>query len=115
MRPRLREQDLAGVQFLGFVPNARIHLAYQLAECFVLATLCESFGIPIVESFACGCPAIVPSTCAGPEIAGGAARLVNPLDEEDIAQALSEVTVFHRAAPAAARARTQAGAGPDVA
>jgi glycosyltransferase involved in cell wall biosynthesis len=86
------DEDLAGVQFLGFVPNARIHLAYQLAECFVLATLCESFGIPIVEAFACGCPAIVPSTCAAPEIAGGAARLINPLDEADIANALSEVT-----------------------
>jgi glycosyltransferase involved in cell wall biosynthesis len=86
------DEDLADVHFLGFVPNARIHLAYQLAECFVLATLCESFGIPIVESFACGCPAIVPSTCAGPEIAGGAARLINPLNEEDIAQALAEVT-----------------------
>jgi glycosyltransferase involved in cell wall biosynthesis len=56
------DEDLADVHFLGFVPNSRIHLAYQLAECFVLATLCESFGIPIVESFACGCPAIVPST-----------------------------------------------------
>jgi glycosyltransferase involved in cell wall biosynthesis len=86
------DEDLADVQFLGFVPNARIHLAYQLAECFVLATLCESFGIPIVEAFACGCPAIVPSTCAGPEIAGGAARLINPLDEQDIANALTEVT-----------------------
>jgi glycosyltransferase involved in cell wall biosynthesis len=86
------DQDLADVLFLGFVPNTRIHLAYQLAECFVLATLCESFGIPIVEAFACGCPAIVPSTCASPEIAGGAARLVNPLSEEDIARALTEVT-----------------------
>jgi glycosyltransferase involved in cell wall biosynthesis len=84
--------DLADVVFLGFVPNHRIHLAYQLAECFVLATLCESFGIPIVEAFACGCPAIVPSTCAGPEIAGGAARLINPLDESDIAGALMQVT-----------------------
>ena len=86
------DADLADVHFLGFVPNARIHLAYQLAECFVLATLCESFGIPIVEAFACGCPAIVPSTCASPEIAGGAARLINPLSEADIANALTEVT-----------------------
>jgi alpha-1,3-rhamnosyl/mannosyltransferase len=86
------EEDLADVMFLGFVPNARIHLAYQLAECFVLATLCESFGIPIVEAFACGCPAIVPSTCASPEIAGGAARLIDPLNEADIARALTEVT-----------------------
>jgi glycosyltransferase involved in cell wall biosynthesis len=86
------DADLEGVLFLGFVLNQRLHLAYQLAECFVLATLCESFGIPIVEALACGCPAIVPNTCAGPEIAGGAARLVDPRDEQDIARAIVEVT-----------------------
>jgi glycosyltransferase involved in cell wall biosynthesis len=86
------DADLKDVQFLGFVPNQRLHLAYQLAECFVLATLCESFGIPIVEAFACGCPAIVPNTCAAPEIAGGAAFLIDPRDEADIARAFTEVT-----------------------
>jgi glycosyltransferase involved in cell wall biosynthesis len=84
--------ELAGIHFLGFVPNQRIHKAYKLAECFVLATLCESFGIPILEALATGCPAIVPSTGAAPEVAGGAARLVDPYDEEDIAHALLEVT-----------------------
>jgi glycosyltransferase involved in cell wall biosynthesis len=84
--------DLSHVCFTGLIPNARIHMAFQLAECFVLATLCESFGIPIVEAFATGCPAIVPSTCASPEIAGGAAVLVNPLDEAQIAGALTRVT-----------------------
>lgn len=86
------DADLEDVRFLGFVPNTQLHMAFQLAECFVLATLCESFGIPIAEALASGCPAIVPSTCASPEVAGGAARLVNPLDEDDIAQALAEVT-----------------------
>lgn len=86
------DEDLADVTFTGFVPNNQLHLAYQLADCFVLATLCESFGIPIVEALACGCPAVVPSTCASPEIAGGAARLIDPLSEEDIAHALAEVT-----------------------
>ena len=86
------EEELADVLFLGLVPNTAIHLAYQAAECFVLASLCESFGIKILEALATGCPAILPSTCASPEIAGGAARLVNPLDEEEIAQALTDVT-----------------------
>jgi glycosyltransferase involved in cell wall biosynthesis len=86
------DADLENVVFPGFVENQRLHLAYQLAECFVLATLCESFGIPIAEALACGCPAIVPNTCAAPEIAGGAARLIDPRDEEDIARALAEVT-----------------------
>jgi glycosyltransferase involved in cell wall biosynthesis len=84
--------DLAGVHFIGFVPNARLALAYQLAECFVLATLFESFGMPILEALATGCPAIVPRTGAGPEVAGSAARLIDPCDERDITAALLEVT-----------------------
>jgi len=86
------DRELADVHFIGVVPNTEIHLAYQSAECFVLASLCESFGIKILEALATGCPAIVPSTCGSPEIAGGAARLVNPHDEKDIAQALADVT-----------------------
>jgi glycosyltransferase involved in cell wall biosynthesis len=84
--------DLAGVHFIGFVPNERLALAYQLADCFVLATLFESFGLPILEALATGCPAIVPRTGAAPEVAGPASRLIDPYDEEDIAAALLEVT-----------------------
>ena len=86
------EDDLQGVRFLGFVPNDSIHEFYQRAEVFVLATLCESFGIPILEALSTGCPAIVPNTGAAPEVAGGAARLIDPYDEHDIAAALLEVT-----------------------
>jgi glycosyltransferase involved in cell wall biosynthesis len=84
--------DFEGVHFLGFVPNERLHAAYQLADCFVLATLCESFGLPILEALATGCPAIVPNTGAAPEVAGSAARLIDPYREEDLTQALLEVT-----------------------
>ena len=84
--------DLDGVHFMGFVPNERLHAAYQLADCFVLATLCESFGLPILEALATGCPAIVPNTGAGPEVAGAAARLIDPYSEEDLTQALLDVT-----------------------
>lgn len=86
------DAQLSGVRFLGFVPNERLPAAYQLAECFILATLCESFGLPILEALASGCPAIVPNTCAGPEVAAGAARLVDPRNVEELAQALLEVT-----------------------
>ncbi len=85
------DAQLDGVRFIGFVPNDQMHLAYQLAEYFVLVTLCESFGLPILEALASGCPAIVPNTCASPEVAGGAARLIDPHDTEDIARAMLEV------------------------
>lgn len=86
------DADLEGIRFLGFIPNERLHAAYQLADCFVLATLCESFGLPILEALATGCPAIVPNTCAGPEVAAGAARLIDPLSEEELTTAILEVT-----------------------
>ena len=88
----LGDAELAGVRFLGFVPNERLVAAYQLATCFVLATACESFGLPILEALATGCPAIVPNTCAAPEVAAGAARLIDPSHPADITRALLEVT-----------------------
>ncbi|HEX4268800.1 MAG TPA: glycosyltransferase family 1 protein [Steroidobacteraceae bacterium] len=85
------DADLKDIRFIGFVPNARMHLAYQAATFFVLTKLCDSFGLPILEALASGCPAIVPKTCAAPEVAGPAARLIDPYDEEDICRALLEL------------------------
>jgi glycosyltransferase involved in cell wall biosynthesis len=83
--------DLKDIRFIGFVPNAQMHLAYQAATFFVLTKLCDSFGLPILEAMASGCPAIVPKTCAGPEVASAAARLIDPYDETDICRALIEM------------------------
>lgn len=85
------EEDLRGIRFLGFVPHDEINLAYALAEFFVLTTLYESFGFPLVEAMAVGCPAIVPNTGACPEIAGGAATLIDPHDVGGLARALQEM------------------------
>lgn len=82
------DNDLADVRFTGFIPHAEIHKAYQSAEFFVLATLYESFAFPLVEAMASGCPAVVPATGACPEVAGGAAMLIDPYDPEDIAKAM---------------------------
>ena len=84
------DHDLAGVTFTGLIPHGDMPLAYQAADLFIQATLYESFGFRIVEAFACGCPSILPSTGAAPEIAGGAARLVDPLSVEGMARALQE-------------------------
>jgi glycosyltransferase involved in cell wall biosynthesis len=85
------DADLKDIRFIGFVPNAQMHLAYQAATFFVLTKLCDSFGLPILEAMASGCPAIVPKTCAGPEVASGAARLIDPYDEQDICGAMLEM------------------------
>ena len=83
---------LEGVHFTGFIPNSEIVKAYNLAEFFILATLYESFGLPLVEALSTGCPAIAPTTGACPEIAQDAARYVDPLSPDAIAQAMFALT-----------------------
>jgi glycosyltransferase involved in cell wall biosynthesis len=87
----LGDDDLRDVHFTGFIPHEAIQLAYQAAEFFVLATLHESFGFPLVEALASGCPALVPSTGACPEIAGDAALLADPRDSAALARAMLDL------------------------
>ncbi|WP_159839472.1 glycosyltransferase, partial [Burkholderia sp. 8Y] len=44
-------------------------------------------GLPIVESMACGTPVVTSNCTAMPEIAGGAAILVDPVSVEEISVA----------------------------
>jgi len=76
---------------LGYVSDEHLPYFLQNAEVFVFPTLFEGFGIPIIESFACGVPVICSDTTALPEVAQGAALLVNPKDVNDIAQAIYKV------------------------
>jgi glycosyltransferase involved in cell wall biosynthesis len=85
------EGDLDQVHFTGFVPHEDMHLLYRGARFFVLTTLYESFSLPLVEALACGCPVIAPSTGACPEVAGDAARLVDPRDHSAIGEAMMEL------------------------
>jgi glycosyltransferase involved in cell wall biosynthesis len=85
------DADLDGLVFTDFVPNDEIQYAYQLAEFFVNVSLYESFSIRTVEAMRCGCPTLLASTGACPEVAGGAARLVDPLSEPEIATAMLEL------------------------
>ena len=61
---------------------------YNKAIGFVFPSLHETFGMPILEAMACGCPVITSNVSACPEIAGDAALLVNPRSVEDIAAAI---------------------------
>jgi glycosyltransferase involved in cell wall biosynthesis len=61
---------------------------YRGALAFVFPSLHETFGYPIVEAMACGCPVITSNVSACPEVAGGAALLVDPASTEEIGQAM---------------------------
>jgi glycosyltransferase involved in cell wall biosynthesis len=61
-----------------------------MAGCaaFVLPSLYEGFGLPILEAMASGVPVVTSRGGALEEVAGDAAILVDPLDVEAIAAAI---------------------------
>jgi len=84
-------QSLADFPFLkdviltDYVPKEDLPLLYNAASVFVYPSIFEGFGLPVLESMACGTPVVTSNTSCLPEIAGGAAVLVDPLKEDDIA------------------------------
>lgn len=72
--------------FPGYISHADLPAIYNGAKAFLYTSLRESFGIPLLEAMACGTPVITSDTSAIPEIAGEGAILINPLDENLIAE-----------------------------
>jgi glycosyltransferase involved in cell wall biosynthesis len=65
--------------------------AYSLATMLVFPSLHEGFGVPVIEAMACGVPVVTSNVSALPEVAGGAARLVDPYSTESIADGIAQV------------------------
>ncbi|MDO8658568.1 MAG: glycosyltransferase family 1 protein [Candidatus Levybacteria bacterium] len=79
------------VKFLDFVPDEDLPALYKNALCFVLPSLYEGFGLPVLEAMQNGCPVITSNVSSLPEAGGDAALYVNPEDVDDIADKIQKV------------------------
>ncbi|MDO9553528.1 glycosyltransferase family 1 protein [Rhodonellum sp.] len=79
------------IHLTGYIPNQDLPYVYSGAEMFLYPSLRESFGLPILEAMACGCPVITSNTSSMPEIAGDAAVLVDPFNPEAICEAIENL------------------------
>jgi glycosyltransferase involved in cell wall biosynthesis len=81
-----------GVSLLGYVDKGALPGLYAGAAAFLYPGIYEGFGLPIIEAMACGAPVVTSRTGAAPEIAGGAAILVDPFEVESIEAGLEQAT-----------------------
>jgi glycosyltransferase involved in cell wall biosynthesis len=93
------------VKFLGYLPDSEVRLVYRLATLMVLPSLCEGFGLPLLEAMASGTPAAVSRAGALPEVGGDAAAYFEPEQASRIARKILELL----GNPAALRTLGQAG------
>ncbi|MFH1061307.1 MAG: glycosyltransferase family 1 protein [Candidatus Omnitrophota bacterium] len=79
------------VVFTGYAPKPDVVCLLNAAKVFVLPSLYEGFGLPILEAMACGVPVIASNVSSMPEIVRDAGILVDPYKEPEIAQALLDI------------------------
>jgi hypothetical protein len=99
-----RRLDEGRVHSLGYVPESDLVALYGGAEVMAYPSHFEGFGLPVLESMACGTPVVASDVAALHEVSGGAAVLVRPNDETALAAAIAEL-VEDAAARSALRAR----------
>jgi glycosyltransferase involved in cell wall biosynthesis len=87
--PALLEGPLGkGVRLVDDADDAQIAKLIASARALVFPSTGEGFGMPVLEAYGVGTPAILADAGALAEVAGDAAILVPPLDEDALADAL---------------------------
>jgi glycosyltransferase involved in cell wall biosynthesis len=94
---------------VGWVEETDLAVLYSHAGVFVLPSLYEGFGLPVLEAMACGAPVICSNAGPLPEVAADAAVLLPPTDAALWADAIVRVLSQPRlAADLRARGSTRA-------
>jgi len=87
-RPVALPHAVARLQWAGYVSEAELPGLYAGATAFVLPSLEEGFGLPVLEAMACGVPVIAADAGALPEVVGEAGILFDPASPAALAAAL---------------------------
>lgn len=79
------------VIFTGYVSDLEVKHIYSNASLFIYASLCEGFGLPILEAMQSGIPVITSNLSSMPEVAGEACELIDPYDISQMKDAMTKV------------------------
>lgn len=84
-------RDQPGVEWLGFVGEKELAELYRHATALVFPSRYEGFGLPVLEAMARHTPVIAADSSSIPEVARGAAILVDPDDVDGLLEAMRRV------------------------
>jgi len=82
---------IPGVKILGFVNEKHLVDLLGSADALLLPSKHEGFGLPLLESMACGTPCITSNVFSPPEVVGDSGLLVDPYDVSDITNKILEM------------------------
>lgn len=82
---------MEGVEYVTATTDNEIAQLYRGAVCLVMPSLMEGFGLPIIEAFGFGTAVITSNRDPMKEVAGNAAILVDPEDEDSLAVAMADL------------------------
>jgi glycosyltransferase involved in cell wall biosynthesis len=89
IRAAAQKHGVAGnVICLGRVPDAQLPDLYKFAAAMVMPSMEETFGLPVLEAMAFGCPVVTSNVSSMPEIVGDAGVLVDPRSVSSIASGI---------------------------
>jgi glycosyltransferase involved in cell wall biosynthesis len=79
------------VHFLENIGDEVLPALMRNSRLVAFPAIAEGFGMPVAEALASGVPVVTSNSTSMPEVAGGAAVLVDPLDINSIASGLAKV------------------------
>ncbi len=79
------------ILFPGFIADELLPAVYSAANVLAFPSLYEGFGLPVLEAMACGTPVVSSNASCLPEVAAGAALMVEPTDTGALTDALERV------------------------
>lgn len=87
----INQHNTGDIELLGYVPDEELPGLYAHAFCFVMPSLYEGFGIPVLEAMSYGCPVISSHASALPEIGADACLYFDPKNTDDLYRKLVEL------------------------
>jgi glycosyltransferase involved in cell wall biosynthesis len=94
---RVKELNLQGaVRLLGFVPDDDLPGVYRAATVYVMASVYEGAGLPVLEAMACGVPVVSSRESSMPELGADVPRYFNPYDVDHMTDVIGMVLADDR-------------------